>query len=960
MAKYSKTYSNYLHRKLHQDTNNGPIFERDWGTLGERHVIESGKRKIYADSNFLFTDNNLPGTKSRNNTQPWSDAYTIEDLSPTVNDDVNNISKLSPSTDIRDYAYYGSALELIRASIENIIKWFPGKAWAVASGVAKFLENEQRYIYMKHVVTDGHHNYAATYTDSSDSYGIYQLRNPFSLDFYRSGVTFTDNDNQLRNLPSSWQSYLVNGAPIKSWNIWIKPYNECDADYTIQYDITFEYDAEVCITVGDEPTQRPTKVTGHIYGLKMEDGILWCTDVPGLVLQPRDELIEDYFNSLDGFDAVLLNRTTMPQYNARLVTPIPMPDNNPGYYYAERAYIWPSDGYCILVDTIGFENYVNDLYNLGNVMDTAWCDNIWRNMTHEAIKNFDWTYTREYIEGDEQDNILGGTRMQHILRIWGRSFDDLKRYIDAISLKNVITYKNTGNIANAELSDKAELRGWEVYSTKDNNNDNIHLSTQFINSLDKLENRWIIPDPNAAEDEETADDYPTHQKWFDTSNPDQVTQNSVDNDFMRKLILNAGGIFRTKSTKQAIEQVLALFGFGEEDFEIEERYYSVVPKRADDIFYHYAPNINPDPGTEYVDLSDEYDTIEEYMAANNYTFDEDSEPHIKINTNTYDLIIYLTYGEFCRNYNANKNIAINYDDDEFSGLPLKTLYIDNDYYIVPYFSQDKIYDGDVQFETNGGWGKSVSTRHEVDEVIDEKFNYMETIPYMEVVQNVEALTTVNAYTVGEKTIYYVMDLSDLTEFVESVPTTTSHFFKLINKNNPQIFASWRNVPLKLEGVSVGEYNDLCNSSVLTIGCNYNDYLLCQYHDSMVLDVIGNNPHVGYAAYDLGNQYYEYVNQPFKYAAEHYGYSNLDDCYTVSGFRFDVTEYTDEKIVTREKGTEHEIYYLPSKVLILRNKMEMCVGTQNMFNTYFYNIILKYLTQVIPSTTIFILKDFEQK
>lgn len=68
MERYSKSFSNYTNKKYHQKTNDGTIFERDWGTLGERHVIESGKRRVYSDSNFLFTDNTRPGSKFRNNT----------------------------------------------------------------------------------------------------------------------------------------------------------------------------------------------------------------------------------------------------------------------------------------------------------------------------------------------------------------------------------------------------------------------------------------------------------------------------------------------------------------------------------------------------------------------------------------------------------------------------------------------------------------------------------------------------------------------------------------------------------------------------------------------------------------------------------------------------------------------------------------------------------------------------
>lgn len=964
MGKYSKTYSNYLHRKVHQNTNDGTIFERDWGTLGERHVIESGKRKIYADSNFLFTDNNRPGTKKRNNTSEWSDAYTSDNITSRVNDEINNISNLNESNDIRDYAYYGSALELLRAAIEDIIKWFPARLWATETGVMRESDDDQTYLYLDSVVTDGHHNYAATYVNSEtitpdNPVNMYTIANPFGIDLYTPNAVFTDNDNRQRNMVSAWQNYTINGSPLLTWDVWIKPYDECDTNYDIVYDITFTYkgdcitindvedEIETCVSIYDVEDNPDTIKTGHIYGMRTREGLIWCTDTQDLIIQPTTDIIENYFNNLDDFESVLLSRKSNPKYTAKFITPIEMPDNRPGYYYVERTYTWPNTGYCINVDTVGFTNYVNDLYKLGVLLDETWCDNLWRNMTHEAIKNFDWTYTREYVDGEEVDNIAGGTRMQHMLRIWGRSFDDVKRYIDAISLKNVITYSDFGNIGNAELSDKAELRGWEIYSTKENNNDNLFLTNDYINSITKLTDRWGGVNTTVS-----------HENWFNTINPAQVSQNSVENNFMKKLILNSGGIFRSKGTRQSIEQVLALFGLGYNEFTLEERSYSVVPKRRDDIYYHYAANSNPDLSKGYVDLSNNYSTMEEYAEANNYTFNENSIPHIKIGLKIFDLIDYMTYGEFCKLYNSKKNIVVNYDDDEFSGIPLKTVYIDNDYYIVPYFTQTKIYDGDVQFESEGAWGKTIPSSSNVNNFVNEEYNYMETLPYMDVVQNVSALMGVNAYTIGNKTIYYVMDLSDLTDFVETVPTTTSHFFKLMDKVNPQLFANWKNVPLNTDNLSESGYNVLCSSNDLTLGCTYDDYLLCQYHDTMVLDNLGNNPHVGYASYDIGTKYLEYISEPFKYAAEHYGYSDLDDCYTVSRFRFEVTEHSD-KIIDRtgDIGNLHNQYYLPSKLLILRNKMSMSNKAKTNFKSYFRNVILKYIIQIIPSTSLFILKEF---
>ena len=52
MARYSKNKSGYIQQKKFQLINDGTIIERDWNTIGERQVIEPGKRKFYYDSGF--------------------------------------------------------------------------------------------------------------------------------------------------------------------------------------------------------------------------------------------------------------------------------------------------------------------------------------------------------------------------------------------------------------------------------------------------------------------------------------------------------------------------------------------------------------------------------------------------------------------------------------------------------------------------------------------------------------------------------------------------------------------------------------------------------------------------------------------------------------------------------------------------------------------------------------------
>lgn len=923
MGRYSKSYSNYVLRKRHKDLENGTIFERDWGTLGERHVIESGKKRIYADSNFLFTDNTRSGNKYRNNTGEWSDAYTKDMLGDKVDNTVNDTSLLDDSNDIRDYAYYGSAVELVRASVENIIKWFPGRFWSTNQHITRLNPNEDGWIYVEEIITDGHHNYAIRYSDDEVNHPskIFVIRNPFTIDFYSTNVVLGKYDNSMRNMPLSFKQYELNGEDIHTWDVWIKPYSECDDDYTIKYDIKFTY--------GDEQS-------GHIYGMVVNKTVVWCTTVADMVVQPKQNLIDEYFAGLSGFEAKLVSRENNPIYTSKFITPIPYGNNNPNYYYVERAYSWPHDGYCISVDTIGFENFFNSLYDLATKMDELWCDNIWRNMTHEAITNFDWTYTKEYEEGEEQENILGGTRMEGILRIWGRCFDDIKRYIDGISLKNCVTYDTNRNLANAELSDKAGLLGWEVYSTKLNKDDNLYLTNEFIDEyINKLNpvDRW-------GEDATV-----TYEKWFNSRNPEAVSQNMVDNDFMSKLILSSGEIFRTKGTRQAVEMVFGMFGIGninenKPEIEFKERYYTVTPKRRDDIFCYYRPIILPDRPESYTEITG-YDDLFAYIEDNPVT--EESVEHIVINGKYYDLISDVTVGEFCENMVYAKSAALNYEDDVFSGTPIKEVYINNDYYIVPYFTQDKVYDGDVQFETKGGWGKSVEPGYILEEVAKQEFDYLETIPYMEIVQNVASLMNVNAFQIGEKRIFYVIDISDLTKFAETIPTNVSHIFKLAQPNNPNLFASWRNIPS--DGVVDPSYD-------IFEGVTEDDIKQALYDDKLSLDNIGNNPHCGYSAYDLGTEYLEYLKMPFKYPVENYGFSGVEDEESARQFTFEVVEHNDDKIVNLI-GNDTLEYVLPSKMLIIKNNI-----TNEQYKNYLREVIMKYVLQVIPSTAILVLEDSE--
>ena len=979
-GRYSKNHSNYILRKHHQLTEGGSIVERDWGTLGERHAISPNKQTVYTDGSgvFLFTDNTRSGVKKRQIKTEWSQPYTSEDITLNLDTSVN-LMQLPDSDDLRDYCYYGSAVELVRTSIENIIKWFPGKLWATDRHIP--ISNT---LYpngvIRDIMKDNNHNYSLVIcdVDKLQELGgskLFVVRNPFQIDLVKNGGIFGKYDNILRNLPNSWHSYLVNGCDIKSYTHWLKQYDECDEDYTVISEVKIVYENTVkiinnfeyyndynvldCVTFsdGEDVASENKEITVYLYGIKMGNNVIWCSTDSALTIMPKPKHIYDYFNNLEGLEKKLLTQSTFPNYNPIIKTPIEYGDLSGRYYFVNRKYQLPCYGYCPLCDENSFEVYVNNLYSIADILDEEYTDNIWRNMTHESIKNFDWTYSQEYNDGDVENNILGGTRMQELLRIYGRFFDDIKRYIDNIKLKNKVTIDGSINGATFELSDKAGLIGWEVYSTKLDDVENQTLSEDFFDDyVTKKSSRYPIVNSKISLED-------AQPKWFPTINVNNVSQNDVDNLFMKLLTLEGKGIFNSKGTKHAIEKIYALFGFGENEVKFKERYYSVKPINSDTDLYFYNKHIKQKVGIVYEDLSSEYNSLTNYVESFEEGLnDNNGKQYIQIGGNYYEKTV-ISFKDACLYLNENKTLEKHYENELFSGVPINEIVLNGTKYIVPYFNQDLYYDGNVQFETNGGWGKLTYTDSIFSEIND-KTGYLETLPYMESVPNFSSLLNINVYTIGEKRIYHVMNINDVYDYItlqDEEKKRLSNYFKLLDPNNPQNLESWANIPIDNFSDS-SEYENYCYEideegqplRVLFFGTQYSDYEMVKYLETIIIDNLGNNPHSSLGNYDMGYNYYQYLQQPFYYHENNYGFSNNEYLYLLAKLiRFEVKEYDSEKIIINNKLEEE--YFLPSKLLIIQHK-----DYNYHFFNYFNNVMVKYITQVIPSTTILVFSSFTEE
>lgn len=850
MAQYTKHNSNYIKTVEHQHLKDGStIFERDWVTIGSQLNFGPGKIPYYNNGNFIFTTSPTPFFQKRYKNGVTVATWTYDDVKE-ASSTVNQIQFDEYTEDIRSFAYYGSCVEFLRATIEKIIYEFPGN-----------ITLSEDKLEIPPTTENGDY----TYIDG------YIVNNPFQIDLYTKDVHLQQYDNELRFLSHSWQKYEVNGQPITSYVIsdWK---GDLDCPQNDQYYIKKE--PVVIVKINDNI---------ELKGYMLDRDIIFCYEGQDLVIQPKEEIIETYFNGLKGFEKQLLTRKTKPLYTNKFITPI---EYNLGYLYYNRTYTWPSDGYCIDITSTKYIDFINKLSSMAELYDELWTDNLWRRMTHEAIKNYDWTYTREFIDGDEEDNVDGGERMHKVLNIIGRVFDDIKLSIDTIKRQNKTTYNGDRNVPNALLSDKLELFGWDIYSTiptyKNENDETVSASEETITQevLDSIENnvesngKKIYPD-----------------KWYPTSNPNKITFADVDVEFMRRLLLSTRRIFETKGTRQSIDMIMGLFGYGDTDYTITEHYRTVKPREYDEVI--------------------------------------DQET----NETLGDRIVRLN--------NQEKQMELLYDEDA-SGIPVASFIGGYDEqgnpktYLIPYYDQTKMYDGNLYFQNKGGWFYKKD-----DESTEIDFSkWTETLSYLHVVSQVKDLLNVNPFGIRNGDIYYVVNLNDYIDYTETTDTLYSHFFVMENELMPEEISSWGNINLEDDDSYAKK---------------------AKYLDTIIPYNIGNNPHVGYGDYDMGNEFFEYMKKPFKcaldkeyFASPYYEEAdNIDfgeELLDRKDAQYDIED--DKKI---QIINNNDTYYLNDKVIIFKNNID-----SDEYKKYFKTVIINYLMQVIPSTAIFVLENFEPK
>lgn len=446
MSQYIKSHSNYVLKSKHQSITDGTIWERDITTIGGLNTFTPHQTPTYRSNNFIITVRDDGGVSKQHNTKKWvdngsnSEVWTVNSISSTTTstdfEDDTQIVLKQDYYDFSDFAYYGSLSELFRASITDAISRFPGELYGTDKNVyyttGETIDGE--WIEGKEIL--------------GEDEGLKYLINPFGIDIHSKNKPI--DANPLRYFADNgYKNYELNGSSFSYSVTYATPTHGKEGE-------------EKYFCKGDK--LATIKINSRtIYAYLGDDNIVYylSKQCNGVHIRPTEAIQKKFYKECDNFQKLILNKDTSPRYKAIFSV---IHENQFGYYRELEEFIFPTSegGYNIDASSYGFNEYTTRLSQIGEFYDEYFTDNLYRSMTHEAIKNFDWTYTREFNEGDEEEYVLGGEKMQKALRVFAREFDEILAYINSIKSSNRISYDERSNIPDYFLTDIVEDDGWNV------------------------------------------------------------------------------------------------------------------------------------------------------------------------------------------------------------------------------------------------------------------------------------------------------------------------------------------------------------------------------------------------------------------------------------------------------------------------------------------------------------------
>jgi hypothetical protein len=460
-------------------------------SLVGQQFTEGGGDALFTIGNFTITENVDPRISKLFNTRMFSSFYSLNDLNVTTNQSISILPSTTElklnldKTKLTNYAFFGSFREFIRVALEETLTEWPASLY-----VYRYYQG-----YTGNTVQD--YAYDTLNNFSTFKIPINNIVNKFDINYTNSGfITPLHTDLfDLRNFTENYIDYSVSGETL-----------ECEI---LSYSGLSDY--YVYLKVNGNPF--PSAISTGTYGDNYH-------------ILPNKLKREEFFNSLDDFKSQLLNRLVIPQYT---ITFSFKSKSDTGVVLSQiKTATWPTqDGYNLDYDTTYYLDYVETLLDIADGSDAVETNLVSRFFVSESITTFD---TVSIDNGSNETSTTGNDdqKIAKTLKIYGREFDEIKRFTDGLSFAHSFSYDKKDNAPDGIIKLVANTLGWELAQSIV---DNDILASYLTANTSTYSGQTVGLTPIESEME-----------------------------FWRRLIINSPWIWKSKGTRKTIEFLFKIIG----------------------------------------------------------------------------------------------------------------------------------------------------------------------------------------------------------------------------------------------------------------------------------------------------------------------------------------------------------------------------------------------------------------
>ena len=467
---------------------------------------------LFTLGNFSVTTNDDPKKDTYFNTGNLSQIYTLDNLNLTqeeskklVSNNIFTTLNLDPS-DLSRFVYYGSLVDYLRVSIEGIITKWKGSL---------FITDDEGGFSRVAKYTVLNYTYNSLTDTSTLTIPTLFIQNKFGLITNDLGG-FILQATDISNIKLSYDNYVISN------------------DYGEFNLLTYTGDT---VDIPGVPNNPYINLTLKGEAFPTLSGSSFGTFK--YHLKPKDNIVDGiFFDNLTDFENIILNRLVTPRYTSMFESP--MQTDSGRLINARKTFTWPtSDGFNLDVDTTAYGRYISGLLTMAKDYDRLKSNIINRRFVANSINEFD---TDDGGSGTESQS----RKINKLLKIYGREFDEVKKYVDGIQFANVVTYNKKDNTPDELIKNMAKTLGFEAIQSVTNN--------QLISYIAK-----------------------SNEIIFSGQSRSMSTQ-ETDIELWRRLVINAWWLFKSKGHRKVVEFFIKLFGLNECLVNIDECIYVVKDK----------------------------------------------------------------------------------------------------------------------------------------------------------------------------------------------------------------------------------------------------------------------------------------------------------------------------------------------------------------------------------------------